>query len=207
MNLASRCGALLARSNWECPSTIALKAMSCLLWRSLFGEKHFVRSLKAFHHCELPAQSNIGERKQSSDSAIERTFNLQWKGALVETWSLSLFVPLHCFRAGLRIDRHASFQAGQLASAAAPSHGASAAARTKTVLRDVSGVGQRSVTDTSLSHCIVFRHAMLLWRFVLGSFCVSVAVLSNLEPRPQAGFRSGKKKKNLNTSLGMQLAF
>ena len=71
----------------------------------------------------------------------------------------------------------ASFQAGQLASAAAPPHAASAAARTKTVLCDVSGVVQRSVTDTSLSHCIVFLHAMLLLRFILGSFCVSVAVL------------------------------
>ena len=70
-----------------------------------------------------------------------------------------------------------SFQAGQLASAAAPPHAASPAARTKTVLCDVSGVVHRSVTDTSLSHCIVFLHAMLLLRFVLGSFCVSVAVL------------------------------
>ena len=82
------------------------------------------------------------------------------------------------FSCRLGIDRHASFQARpSAASAAAPPHAASAAARTKTVLRDVSGIGQRSVTDTSLSHCIVFHHMMLLLRFVLGSFCVSIAVL------------------------------
>ena len=55
----------------------------------------------------------------------------------------------------MRIDRHALFQAGQLVSAAAPPHRASATGRTKAVLRDVSGVGQPRETDSSLSHCTV----------------------------------------------------
>ena len=82
---------------------------------------------------------------------------------------------------------------------------APAAAPTKAVLGAVCRFGQRSVTDASLSrsHCIVFRHVMLLSWFVLGSFCVSVTVSVTvpfrLEQHPQAGFRLGihthKKKK------------
>ena len=68
----------------------------------------------------------------------------------------------------MRIDRHALFQAGQLVSAAAPPNRASATGWTNAVLCDVSGVGQPRETDSSFSHCTVFRYMMLLSWFVLG---------------------------------------
>ena len=57
------------------------------------------------------------------------------------SYPFTAFVP--ALAAGLTIDRRASFQADQLAPAAAPLNGASAKARTKAVLHDVSDVGQR----------------------------------------------------------------
>ena len=58
----------------------------------------------------------------------------------------------------MRINRNALFRAGQLVSAAAPPNRASATGWTKAVLRDVSGVCQPRETDSSLSHCTVFRY-------------------------------------------------
>ena len=108
----------------------------------------------------------------STSSSSERVSRL---GVASISYPFTVFVL--ALAAGLRIDRHALFQAGQLVSAAAPPNRASATVWTKAVLRDVSGVGQPRETDSSLSHCIVFRHMMPLSWFVLGSFCVSVTVL------------------------------
>ena len=70
---------------------------------------------------------------------------------------------------------------------------------TKAVLRHISGVGQPRETDSSLSHCTVFRHMMPLSWFVLGSFYVSSLVHSVLvlqccrilEQQPQAEILPG----------------
>ena len=63
---------------------------------------------------------------------------------------------MHCFRPV------------SLCLQAAPPNRASATGWTNAVLRDVSGVGQPRETDSSLSHCTVFRYMMLLSWFVLG---------------------------------------
>ena len=112
----------------------------------------------------------------------------------------------------MTIDRRASFQADQLAPAAAPLNEASAKARTKAVLRDVSDVGQRKRDghESLPLHRFSSRDAFIVVHPAFALCLCSSAVELSIAPSSWFQITHTKKKKqekhNLNTSLGAQLA-